>query len=208
MLTEVLCRSRPSFVLGNYNPISLHFTWHSNLQLGCHKKCLGFWFSDETCDIASVREKWRSVKLSFVHSQPDRKKNLSSAEICRYMLTVKHKSHGYEVLGWFYHDWDWLSWSEHGADDTKPVSLIPLWATHFRVGLVIFVGPFQLKVFYDSVTTEGRRKVWKALSTLRKGLLLCFIFSVYGDECQFTSWKSWCFLGCSSRCQILTLMES
>lgn len=66
-LTQVLYRSGRSFVLGNYSPISLHFTWHSNLQLGCHKKCLGFWFSDETCDIASVTEKWRSVKaqLSF-----------------------------------------------------------------------------------------------------------------------------------------------
>lgn len=36
------------------------------------------------------------VKLSFanVHSQPARKKNLSSAEIFRYILNVKHDSHG------------------------------------------------------------------------------------------------------------------
>lgn len=36
------------------------------------------------------------VKLSFtnVHSQTDRKKNLSSAEIFRYILNVKHESHG------------------------------------------------------------------------------------------------------------------
>lgn len=53
-LTEVLYRRSPSFLLGNYNPIYLHFTWHSNLQLGCHKKSSGFQFIDETWDMASV----------------------------------------------------------------------------------------------------------------------------------------------------------
>lgn len=79
------------------------------------------------------------------------------------------------MLGWFYHDRDWLSWSEHGADNTKPVGLILPWAIHFRIGPVILVGPFQFTVFHDSVITEGKSKVWKALSTLRKGLLCCSV---------------------------------
>lgn len=44
---------------------------------------------------------------------------------------------------------------EHGADNAKVTGLIPVQAMHFRMGLMILVGPFQLKILRFSDTAES-----------------------------------------------------
>lgn len=41
---------------------------------------------------------------------------------------------------------DWLTWLEHGANNSKLVGLVPLQAIHLRAGSIL-VDPFQLGIF-------------------------------------------------------------
>lgn len=51
--------------------------------------------------------------------------------------------------------WDWLSWSEHGADNTKVVGSVLLRVIHLKVGPEDPCGSFPIQSIWCSVNVSS-----------------------------------------------------
>lgn len=74
--------------------------------------------------------------------------------------------------------WDYLSWLEHGASNTKSMGSIPV-KTTWELESGIFFGTFQLSTVYESVGT------WAFISLPRKHVEIWGVFdSCHVSECH------------------------